>query len=371
MLYLSLLPASVLLILAHAAARRPPAPVRWGLFLGVGLPVALFGCGLLVFPVAWVLLVTLGVALGVWAVRRHRTRRFWPLSATAFVTAYLIAFLLFTAPQLRESTRLRRGFPFESLADRLPEPQPPTHPLPDGAAGSLAEFDREVERAAQRGWVRDQHLRQLHERTTDEFVDAPGFGVGRVHIGPPSRATLGQEERPAPPDQPGPRGTSAGDTEPAEAGAVVAADDAARTMHAAGVVDFVNPDGFGLVRGRSRVAGFRPHGFSKVPDGKPKWEAETVELVGLLVHPEPVVYVSAKLPAMDQLRGTPTRPLDEFETAGLARLRAGEDHYAAGAGDRLRLVGSLRNGKTCEGCHGGGYRDLLGAFSYTLRTARP
>lgn len=371
-LYYSLIPAGILVLLAHGAARRPPKPVRWGPFFGLGLPVVILtSCGVVVLPVAWFLLGTLAAALGVWAVRRHHARRFWPLSATAVVTAYGVAFLLFSAPQMRQSARLRQEFPFESMADRVPEPAG-AGPLPAAAEGALVTLDEEVRSQAHRGWIRDRQLVQIHERTTDQFVSAPGFGVGRVaaFVGPPSRETLGQEWRGSVPDQPGPRGTSAGDADPPGDGEPVAAGGGLQEMHRAAALDFLNPEGWGLVKGRDRVAGFRPHRFSAVPDAKPKWEVETVELVGLLMHPEPVVYVSAKLPAMDQLRGAPTRGLDEFESAGLARLRAGEDAHAAGTDARVRMVASLRNGKACITCHGGRYGDLLGAFSYTLRAAK-
>lgn len=370
MLYFSLIPASLLLILAHTAARRPPDRVRWGLFVLIGVPVALFGCGLVVFPVTMLLFGTLAVALGVWAVRRHTLRRFWPLSGTALVVTYLVVFLWSSVPRFREADRLRHEFGFESMAGRVPAPRPAVAPLPATAEGSLRTFDEELQAQTFGGWVRNSQLAQIHERTTEQFIDAPGFGVGRMTMPPPSQKSLGQEDRPPVPDQPGPGGTSAGDIDPAEVGEPVAAGEGLQKMHRAAAVDFLNPEGWGLVKGRDRVAGFRPHAFSAVPDAKPKWEVERVELVGLLLHPEPLVYVSEKLPAMDQLRGAPTRPLDEFEAAGLAKLRAGEDYHAAGTADRLRMVASLRNGKACLTCHGGEYGDLLGAFSYTLRAGK-
>ena len=65
------------------------------------------------------------------------------------------------------------------------------------------------------------------------------------------------------------------------------------------------------VQSRERVAGFLPHRFSKVPEAT-TWQVQRIELVGLLKHPEPVAYLSDRLPAMAELRDAPTRPLDAF-----------------------------------------------------------
>jgi hypothetical protein len=120
----------------------------------------------------------------------------------------------------------------------------------------------------------------------------------------------------------------------------------------------------GYVEDRHHVAGFRPHRFSRLPEAERlQFKIETIDLVGLLLHPEPLAYVSANLPRMDKLRAAPTRPLDEFESVGLEKLRAGEDIVGAKAGDHLRMVGAIRNLKQCVQCHGGERGDLLGAFS--------
>ena len=133
-------------------------------------------------------------------------------------------------------------------------------------------------------------------------------------------------------------------------------------MNAIALVDFANPRGFGYVRDRDHVAGFESHGFTELP-------ANTIarlELVSLLMHDEPAVYVSDHLPEMTRLRGVPTRPLDEFEATGVANLRQGEDLFES-ASHPARLLGSLRNAQQCVACHGGSRGDLLGAFSYTFR----
>ena len=107
-----------------------------------------------------------------------------------------------------------------------------------------------------------------------------------------------------------------------------------------------------------------------VPSGRQKnWEMKSLDLVGLIKHPEPVVYVSEKLPDMKELKGVPTRPLDFFEFAGLEALKKGDNVFARGKDETIRMMGALRAGKQCLSCHDNQESDLLGAFSYTLRVA--
>ena len=132
------------------------------------------------------------------------------------------------------------------------------------------------------------------------------------------------------------------------------------------MIDFVNPKGFGYVKSRSQVAGFRPHRFSFVPAAG-TWAVDSLELVGILVHADPAVYVSEHLPRMDELSKAKTRTLDAFEKEGLAVLEKGEDLFVRGNVDKARMMGAIRNAKQCVECHGGNRGDLLGAFSYRLR----
>ena len=57
---------------------------------------------------------------------------------------------------------------------------------------------------------------------------------------------------------------------------------------------------------------------------RPFWAIRTIELVSLLKHPEPMVYLSDHLPRMDELRGARVRPLDAFERESLPALRRRE-----------------------------------------------
>jgi hypothetical protein len=100
-----------------------------------------------------------------------------------------------------------------------------------------------------------------------------------------------------------------------------------------------------------------------------RWNVVALDLVGLATHDEPVAYVSKQLPKMKELKNSPTRPLDVFETLALDRLHAGDDLFVRRAGTDVRVLGSLRAADQCLRCHGGARGDLLGAFSYTLRVS--
>ena len=90
-----------------------------------------------------------------------------------------------------------------------------------------------------------------------------------------------------------------------------------------------------------------------MPGPEEEWGVLRLELVSLLLHDRPVVYVSESLPRMDKLRGAPTRPLDSFEAAALEKLRGGEYLLVADAPDGARMLGAIRSVKECTSCHGG------------------
>ncbi len=137
------------------------------------------------------------------------------------------------------------------------------------------------------------------------------------------------------------------------------------SLHHSSVSDFVFPEGFGYVKNRNEVFGFRPHRFSVKPPADDSYRFRKVELVSLLKHSKPAVYVSANLPRMSELRDSPTRPLDAFESAALPRL-VKDDLVVHSTDDRLRVLGSIRAGEACLACHAKKKGDLLGAFSYHL-----
>lgn len=96
-----------------------------------------------------------------------------------------------------------------------------------------------------------------------------------------------------------------------------------------------------------------------------------LDLVGLVVHEKPVVYLTTNLPQMGEVRDARTRPLDEFEQDALNELQKGEDLHFRGSDDRGRMMGAMRAVRQCIVCHEGSRGDLLGAISYTLVQERP
>jgi hypothetical protein len=259
------------------------------------------------------------------------------------------------------------------MEERVPVPDVGLRlPTPTGAAISEL-YDMEYYTDQAEGWdgrERTYHLRLLHESTVDSFLNSPGFGVRRRPIAPESVFLRGVRDSAAVP-QPVARSAPPEPSELLAPWPTVTTDEALRTFHFRSVADFSYPAGGGYARDRRHAAGFRPHEFSQVPKAGERWAVETVDLVSLLCHPEPVAYVSADLPRMEQLKGASTRPLDAFELSGLTRLRGG-DWLVVGEGNgHLRLLGAIRAVRQCVTCHGCERGDLLGAFSYTLRRAEP
>src|SRR5262249_34482271 len=229
---------------------------------------------------------------------------------------------------------------------------------------------------------RQRALRAIHDAKVDEFVNSPGFGVTRgyrseMFVQPPQEFVVPLE----PPDPATVEVSAAGTRTLSEALRAEAKDPLDRLLeggwglHRKAIVDFSNPVGFGYVKNRRHVAGFQAHQFSSLPagvDGEQgrRWKLRRVELVSLLTHDEPVVYVTDQLPRMDLLRDVPVRSLDDFEALNLPRLGRGEDVIALQTESRLRMLGAVRAGKQCLSCHDAQRGDWLGAVSYNFAPAR-
>jgi hypothetical protein len=198
--------------------------------------------------------------------------------------------------------------------------------------------------------------------TMDRFVNAPSFGVRRMIIVQPTKERLMLE-----PDvavaQPAPM--TYVPTALSDDWKAAAPDADLRKLHFVSQLDFLNPRGFGYVKNRTEVAGFQSHFFRAVPksDG---WQVRTIDLVGLLLHQEPVVYVTANLPRMEELRKAPTRALDDYEAASLKKLQKGETLVVDQSPKGLRMLGAIRATQQCIACHGGDEGEMLGAFAYVL-----
>jgi hypothetical protein len=141
-------------------------------------------------------------------------------------------------------------------------------------------------------------------------------------------------------------------------------------LHDAGLEDFLDHKRMGYLQDRRHVARFVPHRFLRAPrmDDAPasRWQLVKLELVSLLKHETPVVYVAEHLPQMNRLKHAPTRPLSLFEQTSLERLQSEEDLAVEEGPNHIRMLGSLRAGKSCLECHSVQRGALLGAFSYEL-----
>jgi hypothetical protein len=265
--------------------------------------------------------------------------------------------------EVAEQNRLRQAYAFESMEGRVPEPK--IH----AASRSSDETQKHMKKleaniSNQANDFRILMLERLHNESVRNFIDSPGFGFGR-RIGP-SESTLNVNLRrnEVPIRQPGPISyLTVAENDLREINDLKL--DPLREMHVESVLDFAYPEGFGWFLSRQKVAGFLPHRFSMVPKA-PQWHVQSVELVGLIMHDGPVVYVSDELPRMEKLGKVLNRSLNAFETVGLKRLLDGEDLCVRETNDSILMLGAVRSIRQCVKCHGGERGDLLGAFSYSL-----
>ena len=218
-------------------------------------------------------------------------------------------------------------------------------------------------------------LKRLHEDTVQTFVDSSGFGVARLtrdhksvvleeieSIPQPGTDTVPPESRAAPPPV---------QNEGAKFVRQDAPTERFQEFHTSALVDFLNPAGFGYVKEHRVVAGFQEHHFRKLPGADDgfrisPWRLQRVELVSLLKHADPCVYLSDNLPRMDELRNAKVRPLDAFEAQRLPDMLRGQDLAFDQSDKTLRVLGAIRAAKQCLDCHDVQHGDLLGAFSYQL-----
>ncbi len=270
--------------------------------------------------------------------------------------------MLIASIEFIRDERLRAEYPYESLETRLPARPPAVAAISTASAARLAALEDNAYLSAH-NTARTWGLRSLHEETVQRFVNSPGFGIARL-ITPPSGKTLVADARTplSLPDAPKSMIRSTGDLKEQPSNSPTIYEE----MHIAGLVDFVYPRGWGHIKDRRHVAGFRSHGFSKAPESSSPLSVVSIDLVGLS-RDEPAVYISKYLPLMSELQKAPTRSPDVFESAGLSALRSGEDLFAKQTENGLRLLGAIRTTKQCVDCHGSQRGDLLGAFSYVFR----
>ncbi|MGC3971276.1 MAG: hypothetical protein QM775_29220 [Pirellulales bacterium] len=290
----------------------------------------------------------------------------------------------------------RKEYAYQSLADRLDYER--SYRNADAPALSKASQDVLVNEEEREDWafntVRAQSLRLLHEESVFMFVSREGNGFQRMPpIGPAYVEPWGSQDPVLPArvfDV-----TSTGDSSSTQSLPLPddrAKDEAnapnpnardsslpsarqANELHAFARARFLDPSLFGHVAGERRSAGFVPHSFTWRFDPSHVvpfvWKMTRLELVSLLKHSEPRVYLSQYLPRMQELSSAKTRSLDTFEASALERLRNGEELETAATPNRIAMLGAVRASNTCLKCHSLPRGTLLGAFSYELRRDPP
>jgi hypothetical protein len=261
--------------------------------------------------------------------------------------------------------RLLAAYPLEAVKERLPVRAVPS--VGDVLLSSEARADLDLTEKATdwRERRRRELLQGVHEGTVEVFADEIGQGYSRMPSvtkkvlddlarkdeNPHQPEIIGSPDAPQPPAGEGPIAT------------------ALKALHRFGVEEFANAQDFGFVTADGRAAGFLSHRFTKPVKADPRRRLQRFDLVGLVMHDEPVVYVSDKLPRMDELKTVAKRPLDDFETAAVRALRDGEAVVIHDDHATTRMVGAVRAAKQCLTCHETRRGELLGAFTY--RFERP
>ncbi len=302
---------------------------------------------------------------------------------------------------------LRAAYPFRSLAGRLAYEAPYRNgvrpPLGTKSDAALEASDR----SAQWGGIlshRGASLGLLHAQNVDAFIKSPGFGLTRMGTPGPSYLESPQSE-PIPFADVAP--SSAEEARLPPTSTLVSFADVrnpAKNPWLLPIVEdlddlnedargvFASSNRFGYVKSIDQVAGFEAHRFDRLPmlpvdeaRAKPspqrhrylhhhadeRWKLARLELVSLLKHDAPRVYLSEHLPRMEDLSSAKTRALDDFETQALEALRQGEDLRTSATPNRIAMVGALRATAHCSQCHQVPHGTLLGAFTYDLRREPP
>lgn len=284
-----------------------------------------------------------------------------------------------TAGRRAELHALRAENPIESLTERLAYEQdralPKVPELSPITQLQLVRYEKIDTSTNSREFV----LASLHSESVEDFLIARGFGMIRMRgvsrrmldlpeaipIKQPELLTTDERERWS-----GPYKNRLVVEALLEAETI--SSDPLETIHHLGRFDFLHPARMGFVESIDHIIGFQSHRFSRLPvslDSAPKpWEVERLELVSLMKHASPRVYLSEHLPRMEELATAPTRELTVFEAQSLEMLRLSQDLVVdERSADELQMLGALRANNTCQKCHSVQPGELLGALSYQLR----
>ncbi|MBN9520448.1 hypothetical protein J0H58_18285 [bacterium] len=182
----------------------------------------------------------------------------------------------------------------------------------------------------------------LHRQAVKLFIDRTGFGFARME--PPLTDVLGPPK-------------SQGDSSPI------------RSVGPTSAAIRAGADGKGSHFSFAKAVGTAAFIPPPVP-GK-AWVVKDVQLVGLVKHTEPVVYLTGGTAAAREKTETKTRRPDAFEAKALEVIRGGgELVQAEKRGGMLRAVSGIYAGQQCLKCHERP-GEMLGAFTYRLALEDP
>ncbi|MEO1530154.1 MAG: hypothetical protein AAFX06_32545 [Planctomycetota bacterium] len=308
------------------------------------------------------------------------------------------------------ATHYRKAYPLVSLRERLAYERARKHrhaKLLDSTLERMNVAEDPTHGGMTKGeWpqIRTHALQQLHSRWVFHFIRQEGAGVARL---PPDPSVRDLEVEPWPEimfeattHQPPGEPVDVPDTEPNDPSARVFErwTEAKNPMRVpsrprlesyfqSNLLEFTQSGRNGFAKDVDHVAGFLPHRLmtqSNIRMGAPRfprgletpvfasdWGVKTLQLVSLLKHDRPKVYVSKTLPNMESLPEANVRDLDGFESRALERLYNGEDLCIEGRQNQVRMLGSLRAIEQCRDCHFVKRGQLLGAFSYEFARLAP
>ena len=317
------------------------------------------------------------------------SRPIYAVTAAAAVACVLTPYFSWRVWRGREIAALRSEYPIVSLRERLAYEEhggrrrlskevrftlPDSHP-------ELARTIEDTEYRLERSFWGTQGRREsaeammrAHHGFVLEFIRSDDFGVVRARNLPLRRDYLELPE-PAPvlacvpPDYETISREALSENTPKPPPLA--------EFHTRSVVNFANAPGLGYANSLDEVVAFQPHGFRFAPQW-PEHSGRTlrvmhVQLVSLLKHDTPAVYLSENLPRMAELSSATaeTRPLDDFEVEALQKLHDGRELVIDDHPDHIRMFGAIRSLRQCTTCHETTRRgELLGAFSYLFRDVR-
>lgn len=271
---------------------------------------------------------------------------------------------------LAERHRLRHIFPLVSIKHKLAYEAGKNHgswvPIGKSQTESLAAMDAYIENNMDDWRHRSGMLTDLHRQYVEAFVLSKGFGYYRMSVFA-SEERLREQE------------TQNIDLSDEVKNQTVSLHDVP-TLTLKGYID---PWRIGFVAGNGYVAGFSSH---RIPDlsrfkvayidsarvsnrsmGIPEtFRITRLELISLLRHESPCVYVTPLVVELDAVDSRKTREPTFFEQSAIQKMQNGEDLILEDQAGRIVMVGAIRAGNTCLKCHTAAHGALLGAFSYDL-----